>query len=57
MTMAAANSSDGGGQLTVVAATAAAELKQMSTSQNPIYSRIANFDIERKVSFDQKLVQ
>ena len=48
--MAAVNSSDrDGGQLTVAAA-AAAELKQMSTSQHPMYSRIAHFDIERKVS-------
>lgn len=31
------------------AAMAAAELKQMSSSPNPMYSRIANFDIERKV--------
>ena len=43
----AADSSDG--QVTTAAAVAAAELKQMSSSQNPIYSRIANFEIERKV--------
>ena len=47
MVMMAADSSDG--HLTSAAAVAAAELKQMSSSQNPIYSRMANFDIERKV--------
>lgn len=47
----AADSSDG--HLTSAAAVAAAELKQMSSSQNPIYSRMANFDIERKIGKGQ----
>jgi hypothetical protein len=32
------------------AAAAAAELRQMSSCNNPAYGRLANFDIDRKVS-------
>ena len=39
----------GGGE-NVAAAAAAAELRQMSSCQNPAYGRLANFDIDRKVS-------
>lgn len=37
------------GQSAEVVAAATEELRQMSTSQNPDYGRLANFDIERKV--------
>ena len=41
--------SSSGENVAVVAA--AAELRQMSSCQNPAYGRLANFDIDRKVSF------
>ena len=34
----------------VAAVAAAAELRQMSSCQNPAYGRLSNFDIDRKVS-------
>ena len=40
--------SSSGENAAVVAA--AAELRQMSSCQNPAYGRLANFDIDRKVS-------
>jgi len=42
----------GGGE-NVAAAAAAAELRQMSSCQNPAYGRLANFDIDRKIGKGQ----